>query len=137
MVGWAGALGGAQSPDLSPLAGLGGAVGGGGKVSVWLDAPPKSSIEDRLAALLANVESLKAEQADIAKELQEEIRKRIEGVDLERQMRELAVIDIRRQLGTLGAGGLQLEWAGVLWLILGVVFATVPSEIASVLEWFR
>jgi hypothetical protein len=112
-------------------------VGGGGKVSVWLDAPPKSSIEDRLAALLANVESLKAEQADIAKELQEEIRKRIEGVDLERQMRELAVIDIRRQLGTLGAGGLQLEWAGVLWLILGVVFATVPSEIASVLEWFR
>ena len=111
-------------------------VSGSGKVSVWRGVPPEASIYDRLAALAANVESLRIEQAGTAKVLQEETRKRIEAIDSERLMRESAFIDIRTQLGTLGAGGLHLEWAGVLWLILGVVLATAPSEIAGWLKWF-
>jgi hypothetical protein len=127
----------AAKPQTTSIKGTGGiSVGGGGKVSGWIDVPPESSIEDRLIALVANVERLKPEQDGIAKELQEESRKRIEAIDSERRIRESAVIDIRRQLGTLGAGGLQLEWAGVSWLILGVVLATAPSEIAGWLKWF-
>jgi len=124
-------------PQTLNIIGTGGvSVGGGGKVSFWRDVPPEASIEDRLASLLANVESLKTEQAEIAKELREETRKRIEAADSERRKRESAVIDIRRQLDTLGAGGLHLEWAGVFWLVLGVILATIPSEIAGWLKWF-
>lgn len=124
-------------PQTINIIGTGGIlVGGSGKVSVWIGVPPGASIEDRLAALKGNVESLKTQQAEIAKELQEETRKRFEAVDSERRKRESAVIDIRRQLNTLGAGGLHLEWAGVFWLFLGVFLATIPSEIAGWLKWF-
>jgi hypothetical protein len=124
-------------PRTTHFSGTGGfSFGGGGKVSSWIDVPPEASTEDRLAALEANVKSLKTEQAETAKELQEETRKLIEAVESERRMRESAVIDIRRQLGILGVGGLQLEWAGVFWLIFGVVLATLPNEIASCLKWF-
>lgn len=124
-------------PQTNSFSGTGGySLSGRGRVSSWQGVPPDASIEDRLAALEANVESLKTQQAETDKELQEETRKLIEAADSERRMRESAVIDIRRQLGTLGAGGLQLEWAGVFWLILGVVLATAPSEIAGWLKWF-
>lgn len=125
------------TPQTISVIGTGGvSVSGSGKISFWIDVRPEASIEDRLAALETNVKSLKAEQVETAKELQEETRKRIEAADSERRKRESAVIDIRRQLETLGVGGLQLEWAGVFWLILGVVLATIPSEIAGWLKWF-
>lgn len=124
-------------PQTIDIIGTGGfSVGGGGKVSGWIVIPPEASIKDRLAALEANVKSLKTEQAETAKELQEETRKRFEAVDSERRKRESAVIDIQSKLGTLGAGGLQLEWVGVFWLVLGVILATIPSEIAGGLKWF-
>jgi hypothetical protein len=41
------------------------------------------------------------------------------------------------QLEKLGAGGLHIEMMGVFWLVLGVVLATVPGEIAAVLKWLR
>lgn len=124
------------TPQTISVIGTGGvSVGGGGKVSFWIDVPPEASIEDRLAALEANVKSLKTEQAETAEELQEETRKRFEAVDSERRKRESAVIDIRSKLNTLGAGGLHLEWAGVFWLVLGVILATIPSEIAGWLKW--
>jgi hypothetical protein len=124
-------------PQTNSFSGTGGySFGGGGKVSSWIDAPPEASIEVRLAALEANVKSLKTEQAEIAKELQEETRRWIEAVDSERLKRESGVMEIRNLVNTLGAGGLHLEWAGVFWLILGVVLATIPNEIAGWLKWF-
>ncbi len=97
--------------------------------------PPDSSLETRLTALQANIETLKTELAETARELREETTKQIEALSSERQTLELAITKLRTQLDTLGAGNLHLEWAGVLWLTVGVVLATVPSGIAGVLKW--
>lgn len=110
---------------------------GTAKLSVWRGASPDASVEARLAALEANVETLRSEQAGTSKELQEETRKRTEAVDSERQARESADRDIRTQLETLGAGSLHLETAGLIWLVLGVGLATAPTEVASALAWFK
>jgi hypothetical protein len=106
-----------------------------GKLSVWRGSPPDASVEARLDALEANLATLRTEQAETAKELQEATRKTNEAVDTERRARESAVTALRVQLEGLGAGGLHVEMMGVFWLVLGVVLATVPGEIAVALKW--
>ena len=51
--------------------------------------------------------------------------------ELESERRERAVQDEKTQkrLEEVSAGGLHLEWAGVFWLLLGLVLATAPAEI--------
>jgi hypothetical protein len=105
------------------------------KVSVWRGTPADASIDARLAALEANLATLRTEQAESAKEFQEATRKTNETVDAERRARESAVTALRVQLEGLGAGGLHIEMMGVFWLVLGVVLATVPGEIAAALKW--
>jgi len=105
------------------------------KGSVWRGAPPDASVEARLATLEANVATLRAEQAETAKEFQEATRKVNEAVGVERLARESAITALRLQLEGLGAGGIHVEMMGVFWLVVGVVLATVPSEIAVALRW--
>ena len=110
-------------------------LSGSVKLSVWRGTPAEASIEARLAALEANLATLRTEQAETVKEFQEATRKTNEAVDAERRARESAVTALRVQLEGLGAGGLHVEMMGVFWLVLGVVLATVPGEIAAALKW--
>ena len=105
------------------------------KLSVWRGVPPDAPIDARLSALESNIETLKTEQAEMSKELQDETRKRVDALDSERRSRESADVELRTRVDTLGAGGLHLETAGLLWLIVGVVLGTVPAEIWSALKW--
>jgi hypothetical protein len=105
------------------------------KLSVWRGTPTDASIEARLAALEANLATLRTEQAETVKEFQEATSKTNEAVDAERRAQESAVTALRVQLEGLGAGGLHVEMMGVFWLVLGVVLATVPGEIAAALKW--
>jgi hypothetical protein len=104
-----------------------------GKLTVWRSTPPGSAAEDRLDALEANLETLRTRQAEITKSLDEEIRNRTEAVNAERQSRESTMGDVRTQVETFAAGSLEIERAGLLWLILGVILATASTEIAGVL----
>ena len=125
-------------PQTILVAGTGSiSVSGSARLSVWRGAPPDAPVEARLAALEANLATLRIEQAETAKESQEATRKTNEAVDAERRVRESAVTALRAQLEGLGARGLNVEMMGVFWLILGVVLATVPGEIAAVLKWLR
>ncbi len=96
---------------------------------------PRESVEDRLAALEENLETLKGEQAKTSKELQQERTKRSEDLNLERQWRESALGEIQTRLETLGAGGLHLERTGLVWLAFGVALGTVPSEIVKAIAY--
>jgi hypothetical protein len=124
-----------QTISLTGVASVG--IAGTVKASVWRGIPPEATVEARVAALEANIATLKTEQEGTAKELHEETRKRAEALDLERQARESAARDIRTQLETLGAGSLHLETAGLFWLVLGVTLATAPTEAANALAWFK
>jgi len=123
-----------QTIFLSGTASVG--ISGSAKLSVWRGIPPDTPIEARLAAMEANIETLRTEQAETSKELQEEVRKRVEAIDSERQSRVSALGELRTQVDTLGAGGLHLETAGLFWLVVGVVLGTAPAEIWRALRWF-
>jgi hypothetical protein len=105
------------------------------KASVWRATSADAPIEARLALLEANLATLRTEQTEAAKQIQAATRKTNEAIDAERRSRESAVTALRVQIEGLGVGGLHVEWTGVAWLILGVVLATVPGEIAAALKW--
>ena len=125
-------------PQTILVAGIGSIpVSGSARASMWRGVAANASVEVRLAALEANLATLRTEQAEAAKEFQEATRKTNEALDAERRTRGSAVGSLRVQLEKLGAGGLHIEMTGVFWLVLGVVLATVPGEIAAVLKWLR
>ena len=101
--------------------------------SVWQGTPAGASAEDRLMALEQNAETLRKDlewHASQARQASEQLRTELTS---ERQEREAKVTDVSRRLERLGAGGLHIEAAGLFWLILGIVLATVPHETAKLL----
>ena len=109
-------------------------VGASAKFSLWRGVGD-GSVEARLAALEANIETVKKEQQEGTKEVQEATRKTNEAISAERRAREAAVTALDARLEKMGAGGLHVEWMGVIWLGIGTVLATVPGEIATGLQW--
>ena len=96
-----------------------------GTVSVRATA----TLEERVAALEAAQKYFIEQVREIQGHYEQEIR--IVRNELESERRERAVQDEKTQkrLEEVSAGGLHLEWAGVFWLLLGLVLATAPAEI--------
>ena len=109
--------------------------GGEARLSVWRGTPSGSSIQARVDALEQNLETVRSESDATAKKLQEEQRNRTEAVKAEREARVSVIDKLNTRVNKLAAGGLHIEWMGVLWLVLGVVLATVSTEIACALTW--
>ena len=102
--------------------------------SVWRGVPAGASVEDQVAALEANIETLRGEQAEIAKRIEKEARIQAEALGVERQARTLAINEIQGRIETLGIGGAHLELLGLIALILGAILATLSTEIAGCLR---
>ena len=88
-----------------------------------------------MAAAEANILALSAELRETAEQVRAEAGQRAEAVSAERAAREAAVRELRTHLEGLGAEGLHVEMAGVFWLVMGVVLATIPGEIAYAVTW--
>ena len=110
-------------------------VSGSGDLSFWHGTSAEASVETRVAVLEKNLEILKKQSRGTVNRLKEEIKTRNEALNCERQTREQAIGDIRTLLETFGAGGLNMERIGISWLLLGVIFASIPSEVARGLRW--
>jgi hypothetical protein len=98
-------------------------------------AKTDATVEARLDALEANLLTLRQEHTETAQELRESARRTDEAVTSERRARESAVTSLRSQLEGFGVGDLYVEMIGIFWLVLGVVLATIPSEVAGALRW--
>jgi hypothetical protein len=110
-------------------------LSGKARLSSWRVMSSQASAEARLSALEANVETLRTQQAETTKHLEQEITNMIETVNSERRTRESAIGKIRTRLETFGAGSLHLEMVGLVWLICGMVASSISSEIAGALTW--
>jgi len=88
-----------------------------------------------MAAAEANLTTLRTELGEVDEQTRGEVKQRVEAVNAERQAREAAVRDLRTHLEGLGAEGLHVEMTGIFWLVVGVVLATIPGEVACVVSW--
>jgi hypothetical protein len=80
--------------------------------------------------LESNAETLRGDlewHAQQARSVSERLRSEL---DTEREARRSAVTSVEQRLERFGAGALHIEAAGLFWLVLGIVLATIPVELA-------
>lgn len=91
-------------------------------------------MEERLAALEKNLKILHSELDHSTSVMRESLRSVRQDLDNANRETFETVGQLTRTVEEVAVGGLNLELAGVIWLIVGVVFATIPQELAACLE---
>jgi hypothetical protein len=92
---------------------------------------PGASLEERVAALERDFERLQEQVTKAEQQLRDELQKLHTQ---ERQEREEADKQLKKLLEELSVGGLHLEIRGLIWLFFGIAFATVPGELAWLVQ---
>jgi hypothetical protein len=91
------------------------------------------SVEERLTALTENLRHIDEELSQLHQHvlrLEKEIITRIESERRERQSEERS---IRELIENATVGGIHLEYSGMVFLLIGTLFTSVPNFVASVL----
>jgi hypothetical protein len=93
----------------------------------------RPNLEDRVAALEAELRELDVRQDETRHFVEKEIRDRQSALEAERQARMKEEEDIRTKLELSDTGGLNLSVTGLVWLAVGLCLSTASVEIARAL----
>jgi hypothetical protein len=92
---------------------------------------PNLSVEQRLEFLERGFDEMQDLIAKLQDDLRKEINDRTEAITRERAHWEKVIAEFRLQVRELAVGGVQLQIAGILWLVFGLALATWPQELAT------
>lgn len=106
-------------------------MGGSAYAFGWQGTPPGATVDQRFAVIEKNLETVKQLALDAQKQNQESASKIREELDAERRERSASDQALRLKVENIGAGNLNLEAAGVFWLIVGITLGTIPNEVAN------
>ena len=101
---------------------------------VWRGYREEESLENRFLALAENLDTVHKELDQVSARFANQVGNVQELVQREQSARMEEITRVQRKLAELGAGGLNIELVGVAWLVAGIVLATVPAEIAQLLQ---
>lgn len=108
---------------------------GSARASVWVTPAPGASLERRVGAVERNLDQLKDNLQHARAELSQEIQELKSTVSRERKERAEADTSHEQKLAELAVGGLHIELVGLVWLLFGVVFGTLPQKSAQIIAW--
>jgi len=93
-----------------------------------------ATIEQRLDAVEATVKQIRTDLNEKTQALTTSVDAVKQGVQREAEDRAEAIRDVLRQLREVSAGGLRLQGIGLGWLFVGVLFTSLPNELAAFLK---
>lgn len=93
-----------------------------------------SSLEARVDALEENLRHIETRVSATEQRFLNELQKVNESLASERSERERGDHTLRDRLERFSAGGLDFELMGVVWLIVGQLFASFPDEVGNFLS---
>ena len=102
----------------------------------WTNAVDDSP-EARLRALETNLDIVNQRVTQVHNQLDHDIRHLEHTLHSERTTRENTDQEIRRTIELTETGGLSISLMGLLWLVVGIIMSTIPSEMASLLKMIR
>lgn len=96
-------------------------------------APPREGapLEERVAIVEGQVRAMQTNYNALSEQMRRQGDAAKSAIDQERSARERATGELKSKLEKLGADGIHLEMAGVVWLVIGATLATISSEIAK------
>lgn len=93
--------------------------------------PPNASIEQRVAALETQMQSVNELAHRTRSEFESKISAQKDALDKERRERNEEDADLRKLIDEAVAGGLTLEGIGLGYLVIGLLLSTASTEIAA------
>ena len=110
-------------------------VGFSADARVRKSIPDDASLEERVAFLEEQYEALREKQRETKRQLEERAEDLEEQIEDEETVREKADERLRDTIEEVSIGGLHLEMVGLVWLVVGIMCASLPQELAAVLSW--
>jgi hypothetical protein len=98
---------------------------------VWSNVDPAAPVEAQLNALKKNVERLHERLIQMQDEMDRDLHRHSEALRQEQEVRGQGDKHLHLRLEAAETGGLHITFIGLLWLLLGVLLATIPGEIHS------
>lgn len=108
------------------------------EATVWRGPELGQSLEVQLDAIRENISTLRDQLERAEYRSSHKIAELHNAIESERAQRSSQLQEAKRTLETLATDSLYLEVAGLAWLVVGIVLATVPQELArAVIEVAR
>jgi hypothetical protein len=106
---------------------------GGGAARIRLSVGFNSPLERRVEVLEQNLERLEDEVDEKVAHIRNELGRVRTSVDEEVRSRQVEARVTSALLQDLAVGGLDLELAGLVWLLIGLLCTSIPEELAGLL----
>lgn len=88
------------------------------------------TIYARIQALEANLKLVNDRVTDTQSEMDQWVRKQTDALMQEQQIRSDEDQCIREKMESTNTGGLHISAMGTLWLVIGVIMSSIPSELS-------
>jgi hypothetical protein len=120
------------TPQNVQLTGVVGMLRMGGAVAVVdVSGQAKQTLEERLAALEKSADSLRQQIVDATKAMNNAVAAVRHDLQAEAKSFRDSTAGVRQLIQDLQAGGIYIDTVGVLLLLVGVLFTSLPDEIAA------
>lgn len=107
---------------------------GRGRGHSSVSAGTNPTIDARIQALEENLKLVNDRVSQTQNEMDQEFRKQTDALKQEQQIRSDEDQHIRAKMESINTGGLHISAMGALWLAIGVIMSSIPSELAV---WFK
>jgi MoxR-like ATPase len=117
-----------RTPEPITLEGSAGSYAlAGAEVTLEHKVGPGASLERRLEVLEKNFELFRDETSTKVRGLREDLAAARKSIERETHERQAEDKKVARMIEEVAIGGLDLEMVGLFWLILGVIFTSIPT----------
>ena len=106
-----------------------------GEISIMSPDDPSRPPEVRIAALASSVESVQRQVHAVRAELIARASRITNEVQVNANAQTAQHQELSSTVRQLGVGSVPFEVMGLAWLLAGVVFATIPSELVPLFSW--
>ena len=101
------------------------------EATVWRGPRLEQSLEAQLDAIRENMATLRQQLERAEYRSSQKVAELYNAIESERAQRSSQLQETKKTLEILATDSLYLEVAGLAWLVVGIVLATVPQELAK------
>lgn len=101
---------------------------------VWTNPGPQATIEERIKALEDNLHDVNKRLLSTQSDVNQRFHKLVADLEQEKNERTEADRETGEKLEATETGGLHISAMGLLWLFIGLIMSTMPTELVKLIK---